>query len=206
MKRVQVAFLAAFILSLATAFSPLLAQKSGSGPPRKPGNSAVRDTTALKSAHPDSLRKRLLSVRNDSIQLQAWRSLKDIGPAVAIAPLDGPDDIVEKIEIIQDRMDALLIEKRKLVIIVDLLTTGRQSQETQIEVLEDLSEINPTSDMQLQQRLHDLQQQFNTLSRRIRAYKHSLTDLENEYAGLENLSKRYQKQAQKLQKDEDPNR
>ncbi len=202
----QAALFAAFVLSLITAFSPLSAQKTDSGPHQKPEDPEIRDTIALKSAHPDSLRKRLVSVRNDSIQLHAWRSLKDIAPAVAIAPLDGPDDIFEKIEIIQDRMDALLTEKKKLVIIVELLTTGRQSQEAQIEVLEDLSEINRTSDMQLQQRLHDLQQQSNILSRRIRAYKRSLTDLKNEYAGLENLSKRYQKQAQKLQKDEDPNR
>ncbi len=198
------AIFAAFVLGLITAISPLSAQEPASGPRPHPRDATARDTTGLKPANLDSLRKRLLSVSNDSIHLNAWRSLKDIGPAIAIGLLDGPDDIGERIEIIEDRIDALLREKGKLALLLDLLIAGRQSQETQIEVLEDLSEteINRTNDMQRQQRLHDLQQRANQLSRRILAYRRALSELKKEHNRLKHLVKQYQKKIEILLKNE----
>ena len=40
----------------------------------------------------------------------SWKSWADISRAIALRPLDGPEDILEKREIIEDRLDDLLIE------------------------------------------------------------------------------------------------
>ena len=205
MKPVQAVLFAVLVLGMFGSFSSASAQKPAGDPHRRPRFSAGRDTTRLVSANLDSLRQILISngsARSDSIRRHAWRNLKGIGPAVALAPLDGPEDIEEKIEIIEDRMDALLIEKKKLERILEILILSRQSREIQIEVLEDVSDINRRSDIQRQQRLHDLQQQFNRISRRVRAFERSLSDLENELVRLQKLAKQYRKQAETLQKNE----
>ena len=39
--------------------------------------------------------------------INAWKQWKDIGPAIELRSLDDPSDILEKAEIIEDRVDKL---------------------------------------------------------------------------------------------------
>lgn len=200
---------AAILLDGIAALAPVSARDRSGAPPLEARLLALRDSSAGDSAMLDSVRQNLSrnpSARDDSLRYNSWRGLQDISPAIAIAPLDGPEDFREKVEIIDDRIDLLATERKRITSALKALLEGRQAEELQREMLEDLSEINRESDMQLQQRFHDLQHQLSQYLRRIQAYEHAFADLESELGRLKGLAQQYRLQAEELRKKERSNR
>lgn len=209
MRPMPAGILAAILLDCIAVLASASARERGGAPPLEARLLALRDSTAGDSAMLDSVRQNLersASARDDSLRYSSWRGLPTIAPAIAVAPLDGPEDLREKIEIIEDRIDLLATERKRIVYALKALTQSRQAQELQLEMLEDLSQINCESDVQLQQRLHDLQHQLSQYIRRIQAYEHAFAALENELDHLKGFAQQYRLQTEDLLKKERPDR
>jgi hypothetical protein len=132
----------------------------------------------------------------------AWQKLKPIKAAIVLGTLDGPDDILEKAEIIEDRMDLLTKEKSKLKNGITDGLAKLKTLDTQLEVLKDLAEIRQGGDFQTQQRLHHLSEQIQREKHLLELRKLSLSGLQKELDRLKRLHQEYRKKAQLLKMKE----
>jgi prefoldin subunit 5 len=163
------------------------------------------DTSASKAAKPQAAKTD--SGRAKTVDpAYAWTTWKDISRAIALRPLDGPDDILEKTEIIEDRIDDLLKERQRMQEAIDEWKNRHQSLEIQLEILEDLAEMQRGGDLQLQQRMHSLREDLRKAAQRRSVLKKSLHELEEELARLRELVKQYQQQAAAIRRREEENR
>ena len=165
--------------------------------------SAAPDTAggdSLSAAHQDSARQQKID------PAYAWKTWKELSLAIALRALDGPDDILEKAEIIEDRRDDLLEEKEKLNAASKEWEERHQALELQLEVLDDLAEIQRGGDLQLQQRMHSLREDRGTAARRLRVFKGSLRDLDKELDRMAGLAEEYRGKAEDLRHREEEGR
>lgn len=132
-----------------------------------------------------------------------WKNWKNISPAIDIRPLDGPTDIIEKEEIILDRLDDLKIERKKLVIAANLWQRRMQIIEVQLELLDDLIEIQRGEDLQMQRRLHSARNDLRKVSQYIVLYITSLHELNKEIDHLSLLLITYKHKAESIRHDEE---
>ena len=80
-----------------------------------------------------------------------WTIWKDLSRAIELQKLDGPEDIVEKADIIRDRIDDLTGERQRLATLLEEWADRHESLDIQLEVLEDLAMVQLDGDLQLQQ-------------------------------------------------------
>jgi len=190
-------FIPCFLLLLLAAAGVKAAEKSAAVEMDSVGVhlTELRDSTLVDSV-------RLANVD----PVLAWRGWKDLSRAIGLRPLDGPGDILEKAEIVQDRIDDLLEERREIEEAGEEWEERRQGLELQLEVLDDLAELQRGGDLQLQQRMHGLREELGKASRRLRIIEGSLGDLSKELDRLSSVVKQYQEKAEDLRRREEEER
>ncbi len=161
---------------------------------------APPDTAAKHPARTDSTRRQPID------PAFAWKAWTDLSRAIALRPLDGPEDIGEKVEIIADRTDDLREEEQKLKTTLEEWQTRRQALELQLEVLEELAEVQRGGDLQLQQRQHGLREELGRAARRLRVFRASRAELARELERLEELAAQYREKAAELRRREEESR
>ncbi len=95
--------------------------------------------------------------------MTAWEGWASIDAAVAIEPLDGPEELSEKAEIIADRRDALTRERDRLRPLCVELDRSRDGVARQAEALRELSTVRNRRDVLLRQRQHALRGRLREL-------------------------------------------
>ncbi len=95
--------------------------------------------------------------------LQAWRSWKDIAPAVVVAPLDGPEEVLEKAEIIADRRDALGREQARVAVHCEGLRATVNGVDQQLAATRDMLDVRGGRDLLLRRRARDLRSRQRAL-------------------------------------------
>jgi hypothetical protein len=128
----------------------------------------------------------------------AWKRWKNIDAAIALRPLDGPGDIIEKAEIIDDRTDELSSEKIRLNKEIDFQQKKLVNLRNQREVLQDLADIQMGGDSQTRQRLQDLAERIRRGEILLKLYRESILELENEFARMKKLAAMYREKARLL--------
>ncbi|MEW6750122.1 MAG: hypothetical protein AB1505_03995 [Candidatus Latescibacterota bacterium] len=134
---------------------------------------------------------------------RVWKTWKPLWRAIALGPLDGPEDILEKAEIIQDRIDDLVGERRRLAALAGEQDERGQALLLQVEVLEDLDRIQRGGDLQRLQRLASLRDEADQATRRLRALGRSLAELDGEIGRLRRLVEHYARLAEDLRRREE---
>jgi hypothetical protein len=177
-----------FIFSWLACFAAASAAQSAPDP------TSLSDSSATRR---DSLRAQTLD------PAYAWKGWPDLERAIALRPLDGPDDILEKKEIIEDRIDDLHLEEKKLRTATEGWRERQQALEMQREVLDDLAEVQRGGDLQLQQRLHTLREDMRQIATRIKTPTQALAELKREQQRLRELARQYADKAQKLRREEE---
>ena len=130
--------------------------------------------------------------------ITAWKRWKSIEAAIEVRPLDGPDDIIEKAEIIEDRADELKGEKARLQTEAELNRQKLQTLRRQRESLQDLREIKPGGDSQTRNRLYDLAERIGREERLLKMRRESAAELEKEFAHMNELALEYREKARDL--------
>ena len=178
-------------------------------------SSAVAQETAPLHSAPDTVRVDSSAPKPDAADssrvkkvdpARIWTTWKDLSRAIALRALDGPEDILEKAEIIEDRIDDLASEHKRLKETAKEWKNRHQSLEIQLEVLDDLAEIQRGGDLQLQQRLHNLRVDLRKTAKRRTAFETSLKDLEEELGRLTKLLQHYQDKAEAIRRREEGSR
>lgn len=177
-----------FTFSLLACFAVASAAQSA------PDSTSRSDSSAVR---PDSLRAHPLD------PAYAWKGWPDLERAIALRPLDGPDDILEKKEIIEDRLDDLAAEEAKLRAVKERWLSRQHALEMQREMLEDLAEVQRGGDLQLQQRLHTLREDMRQMATRLKIPTRSLAELNDEQQRLHELARHYADKALKLRREEE---
>ena len=136
----------------------------------------------------------------------AWERWPDIEPAVELRDLDGPDDIVEKAEIIEDRVDELVREGSRLSAEIDLYGEKLDALRTQHEVLQELAEIRMGGDTQMRQQVQDLAQRIRRQQSERARRAASLAALDAERLRLAGRAVEYRERARLLRIEEGGNR
>ena len=168
----------------------------------------VPDTTrgdSLSAAQRDSANTDTTR-QKDIDPAHVWKTWKDISQAIVLRSLDGPDDILEKAEIIEDRIDDLREEQEKLKGGAEEWEERHQSLELQLEVLDDLAEVQRGGDLQLQQRMHGLRGDLGKAGRRVRVLTKSLEDLDEELDRMNRLVEEYREKSADLRRREEERR
>ncbi len=132
----------------------------------------------------------------------AWRAWEDIGPAIAPAPLDGPDEVLEKAEIIADRKDDLVRELGRITPRCEAVRARLDGARQQLRAARELSELRGGRDLQLRQRMHDLRDRRRGLELSAGACTESLAGLDQEIARLAERHSAYLTQAAGLRAEE----
>jgi hypothetical protein len=135
----------------------------------------------------------------DEQSIFAWKKWKSIEAAIVLRNLDGPEDILEKAEIIEDRIDMFNREKAALNKSIAVHRRMADNLKNQREVLRDLSEIRQGGDFQTQQRLHEIAEQIQQEEHLLALRKSSVADLDKELNRLKRVFAAYKKKAQQLQ-------
>ncbi|MEW6443520.1 MAG: hypothetical protein AB1640_21480 [bacterium] len=130
--------------------------------------------------------------------IRAWKSWKSIEAAIALHPLDGPDDMLEKVEIIEDRVDALDGERIRLQTEAAQNLERLRALRMQRESLQDLAEIKPGGDPQTRQRLHDLSERTRREEILLELRRESVDELEEELVRMRGLAAAYREKAGNL--------
>lgn len=159
--------------------------------------------TAADSARVDTLVHAAIDSTAALDPAFAWTTWQDLARAIALRPLDGPEDIVEKTEIIEDRLDDLAQVQKKLERQAEEWQSRHQSLEIQLEVLDDLAELQRGGDLQLQQRMHTIRADLRKAAERRTAYIRSLARLRHESQRLRNLVVEYLQQADAIRRREE---
>lgn len=133
----------------------------------------------------------------------SWARWPAIDAAIRLQPLDGPRDILEKEEIIADRLDALAREQTRLDSIAAGWDQRRVALSAQQEVLEDLADLQLGGDLDLQRRIeavHDDSRQADEQYVRLATISEAL---QRELARLQTLSHDYRDAAARLRDEEE---
>ncbi len=128
----------------------------------------------------------------------AWKRWKNIDAAIALRPLDGPGDIIEKAEIIDDRADELDGEKIRLNNEIDTHSKKLANLRNQREILRDLADIQMGGDRQTRQRLQDLAERIRGGENQLKRRRESVLALGKELARMKNLAAMYREKARLL--------
>lgn len=129
----------------------------------------------------------------------AWKKWRSIDAAVALRPLDGPEDIREKAEIIEDRIDELKREKARLQTEIALGSQKLQSLKNQKTVLQELEDVKIGSDSQGRQRLQDISERIRREEQLLKLKRKSLAELEVEITKMTSLAAEYRGKARILE-------
>ena len=135
----------------------------------------------------------------------AWTRWPSIDVAITLAPLDGPQDILEKQEIVADRIDALVDETARL----DTLAGAWQARHVAmgaLEVLEDLADLQLGGDLEFQQRLENVREDALQAAGCVAIPLDARAALANEVALLRVLSEDYGHRAARLREEEEGSR
>ena len=152
----------------------------------------VADTTARDSSAVDAA----------SDAAQVWKTWTDLSRAIRLMPLDGPGDILEKAEIIEDRIDDLSREEQRLEEKAGEWMSRHRSLGMQLEVLEDLAKVQLGGDLQLQQRMHTMREGRRMAVHRTDVFERSLAELRRELGQTHGLVQEYKKKAEELRRRE----
>lgn len=161
--------------------------------PAQPGGPRA-DSLAVHPATGDS-------AAGDS--LAVWRSWKDISRAIALEPLDGPQDIREKAEIIQDRVDNLRDQAGRIDSSSTAWRRRRDALRTQLGVLEDLGDVGRGSDLQLERRLRDLTGQLDAAEDDVQRLEGLGIELDSLVAHWTGVAAAYGRKAAQLEREEE---
>ncbi len=170
--------------------------------------SAVVDSVASDSSSRAAIKPATAidSTRASRDPAFAWLSWRDLTAAITLRELDGPDDILEKSDIIKDRLDALMAEQIRLTSAMAEWTDRQGSFAIQIEVLDDLAKVQRGGDLQLQQRLHNMREGRRVAAQRVQGLTRSLSLVKVELTRLQDLLQEYNRTAEHLRRQEDENR
>jgi len=134
--------------------------------------------------------------------LGAWKGWKSIEAAIAIRPLDGPEDIIERAEIIEDRVDDLAGEGDR----IEGIGTGARDRLMQLrnqrEVLRDLEEIRMSGDAQSRRRLQEIILRVRREEDLLAKVEESAAELASELIRMRDLAVDYRERAEELRKEE----
>lgn len=134
--------------------------------------------------------------------IDAWRNWKSIDAAIALEPLDGPEDIREKAEIIADRLDELQREAMRLARESEQDEQIIRSLRNQRDILRDLAELRHGNAAQAPQQLHELTDRIVQQEQLAKRRKDSLRDLGEVMNHLQRLLEEYKHKADALQQKE----
>jgi prefoldin subunit 5 len=135
---------------------------------------------------------------NQEASVWAWKRWKDISRVIELRPLDDPSDILEKAEIIDDRIDELTREKSRLEKWLSDLRRQDQTLREQRSLMQELGEMNQGGDFQTRQRIHELTDRISQGEGLIAAIRKSLDELQAETNRLRVLSAEYRRVAEQL--------
>jgi len=171
------------------ALLAVLALPVGGQPPSGPDSSAVDGAAALRCD-----------------PLWTWQDWPPIGRAIALQELDGPADILEKGEIIADRLDGLAREESRLDSVGTTWKARHLAMTAQLEVLEDLADVQLGGDLQLQQRIERVRDDALEAEERVVRVTASAEALETEALRLRDLAGDYRRRAEDLRRREEGSR
>ena len=198
----------AILLTLALALQAT-AQSKATEPAAADTKSAADDTTSTAAdaeSVPADSTAQAAEAKVDSTYVSdpafEWKRWKDLARAIRLRPLDGPSDILEKAEIVEDRIDDLTEERGRLVDQARDWKIRREALETQLEVLDDLARVQRGGDLQLQQRMHNMREGRRLASRRQVILEASLQQMDSEVERLNELSAEYKSKAEDLRRRE----
>lgn len=135
---------------------------------------------------------------DDGDGIDDWRRLPSIEAAVILRDLDGPDDIIEKAEIIEDRVDDLGRFADGLQQALNEGARKLESWKNQKESLEELATIKITGDAQTTDRLRDIAARIRREESMQDRRAASLKDLTNELAARRSAAAVYRQKAEEL--------
>ena len=188
-----------YILAATTLITFGAAKLTAQPAAAKPAASDSLSRAAMKAAAVDSTRAR----RDPAF---SWMSWQDLTPAISLRELDGPEDILEKADIIKDRLDALSSEQELLGAVLTEWKDRQSSFAIQIEVLDDLAKIQRGGDLQLQQRLHNMREGRRVAVQRVQLLTKAIALLKVELVRLQDLIEDYNRTAEQLRRQEEEDR
>lgn len=139
---------------------------------------------------------------DDKDPTTAWKRWPSIEAAIVLRDLDGPEDIIEKAEIIEDRIDDLAREKERLDKEIAVHEQKIQALRNQREVLHDLAEIRLGGDSQTRQRLQEIAERLRKQKLLAKEKLDSLSGLKAELTRLKELASTYREKAKQLHIEE----
>lgn len=142
----------------------------------------------------------------DPDPLRPWRNWPPIDRAIELDALDGPVDIVEKTEIIADRLDDLQLEATRLDSVDGVWEARVVGLSSQLEVLEDLADLQLGGDLQLQQRIESVRDDAIEAQRWRERIELAMTDLQDLMGRWQQRAADYDRQAQLLRRQEEESR
>jgi chromosome segregation ATPase len=134
--------------------------------------------------------------------IRAWAKLPDISKAIALRPLDDPADIIEKAEIIEDRIDALVKEKERLAKWIQEIEATQQQLQEQRRILEEVAELHRRSDSSFRQRRAQLTERISHNRTLLESLQKSCHDLQVEIERERRQAEDYRKKSQHLKMQE----
>lgn len=134
--------------------------------------------------------------------LGAWREWKSIDAAIAIRPLDGPEDIIERAEIIEDRVDDLAREGDRIEGIGARVRKRLTQLRNQRDVLRDLEEIRMSGDAQSRRRLQEVTVRVRREEDLLKRVEESVAELVSELIRMKDLAAGYRERAEELRNEE----
>ena len=117
------------------------------------------------------------SAEPTAVDLTRWRSWKAIDAAIAVDPLDGPEELSEKADIIADRLDALRRESLRVQNKCTEIKKALSGVLQQADALRDLAGVRTRRDILLRQRQQALRVRQRALEASIRVCGVALTEL-----------------------------
>ena len=190
------------ILSLLSLF---VAAPSGALGPGEV-DSVLVDTVASAAAVERAAEQDSATAATPADPAYIWKTWKNLSRAIELQKLDGPEDIIEKADIIKDRIDDLSEEQEQLATIRQEWSDRADALEIQLEVLEDLAKVQLGGDLQLQQRMHRMREGRSMATNRLEVLTRSIRELDTEVGELAEMVTEYHKQAAELQRREAGNR
>lgn len=134
--------------------------------------------------------------------LTAWQRLPSIEAAIAVDPLDGPEEITAKAEIIADRRDALLAAQAKLARDCGEIGEAAAGVRRQTEALRDLASVSGGRELKLRQRQQDAHARQREMDRMLRTCAESKAGIEMLLARTAALLEEYMKRAHTVRREE----
>jgi len=143
-----------------------------------------------------------VSAQETEDSITAWKRWKSIEAAIELRELDGPEDIIEKAEIIEDRADDLAREKARLESEAESVRERLRRLEDQREVLRELEEIRLSGAPRARQRLQDISGRIRREEALLKKIGASVAGLGEELAGMSALAAEYREKARLLRIEE----